>query len=225
MRNYSKIDAYYSELVADIYPQPPDERHLQLMAIVISKWLAPLNLSSVLDVGCGEGEAQDIFTSKGIPYYGIAQGSDVARAKAAGRNVEEQDFNFLNFEDSFVDLVFSRHSLEHSPFPLLTLMEWHRVSKKWLCLILPNPQHYTFVGRNHYSVVDGTQAAWLLRRAGWKLYRVFIQNDEMRFLCTKASRVGFEGWAANPINPEIYELERDLAYARGEIPIPQVFFK
>ena len=111
---------------------------------------------------------------------------------------------------NFSTIIFSRHYLEHSPFPLLTLMEWHRVSKKYLCLVLPNPEYFTYVGRNHYAVMgDKTQIRWLLRRAGWKIIKRKYTEFEYRYLCEKKERIGYEGWAEIPLPTYIYENDRD----------------
>ncbi|MHA2246900.1 MAG: class I SAM-dependent methyltransferase [Candidatus Hodarchaeales archaeon] len=224
MRDYSYLDEYYSELLADIYPQPPDKWHLDEMNKAILQWIAPIKLSTVFDVGCGEAEAQEFFESEGMHYLGCAQGQDVRIGADCGRKIIGADFNFLiDMDDNRWDLVFSRHSLEHSPMPLLTLMEWHRISSKWLCLIIPNPEHFTRVGRNHYSVMDATQTAWLLRRAGWKIRKLRITQKEFWFLCSKEKRVGYEGWAEAPTSHVLYEFERDLKDFKGEMDVDAYF--
>ena len=220
MRAYTNFDSYYEELLGDIYAQPPDKWHKEEMEKVVTKWIVPLGISSVLDVGCGEGEIKELFEGHGISYFGVALDRDVKNAKPG--NVIEKDFNFLG-NMSGVHLIFSRHSLEHSPYPLLTLMEWHRVSMNWLCLVVPNPKHFTFVGRNHYSVMDATQTAWILRRAGWKIQKINITQTEFWFLCTKEPRLGYEGWAKEPLANKIYEFERDLVYFTGELDVKKRF--
>jgi hypothetical protein len=77
------------------------------------------------------------------------------------------DFSFLDYPDNSFDLIFSRHSLEHSPMPLLTLMEWARVGANWLGLVLPAPEWYTYKGLNHYSVMNFEQVQVMLDVAGW----------------------------------------------------------
>jgi len=215
MRDYSKFDEYYQELLRDIYPQPPDVWHSQQMRYIVERWIPKIGASSVLDVGCGEGDAQPIFKGLGIAYTGVAIGEDVRKGIAAGRNVFDSDFNFLNYGDESFDLIFSRHSLEHSPFPLLTLMEWHRVSKRWLCVIMPNPSYTTWSGRNHYSVAEPRQIAFLLRRAGWRLMRVRLTGKEFQFLCIKCPRISYEGYVKVPIHNKIYEFERDKLRVNG----------
>lgn len=165
----------------DIYPQPEDEGHTAWAQAVFNKWIAPTSLGkSVLDVGCGDTAfMRNMFESVGMEYTGVA-------LKTSNPNVVNMDFSFLNFPDESFDLVFSRHSLEHSPMPVISLMEWHRVSKAFLCLILPNPEKFGWAGLNHYSVMNKEQAQYLLHRAGWRvIWTDFTEESELRFMCEK----------------------------------------
>lgn len=168
MRNYTNIDKYLDHLLADVYPQPQDSGHTELAQEVIDLWMSRLpDVHSVLDVGCGEGFCQPMFERWQAKYTGVALGQDVVMALGQDRNVLRMDFNFLEFYDKSFDLVFSRHSLEHSPMPILTLMEWSRVSKGFLGVVLPAPEHYTFEGLNHYSVMSVPQFYAIAERANW----------------------------------------------------------
>lgn len=171
MRDWTRIDGYLTSLVADIYPQPENEgEHSALAKQTIDKWMSRLvGCNSVLDVGCGEGFAQPMFERWGVKYEGVCLGEDYLAAQEKGRSVKKMDFSFLEYEENSFDLIFSRHSLEHSPMPLLTLMEWARVSKQWLGLVMPHPSFYTYRGRNHYGVMEHDQILVLLDRAGWKV--------------------------------------------------------
>ena len=170
MRDYKHIDSYINKLYADIYPQPPDDGHTALATKAINHWMSRMtSCHSVLDVGCGQGFCQYAFERHNIVYEGVAIGEDVDIAQASGHNVKKMDFSFLDYPDNSFDLIFSRHSLEHSPMPLLTLMEWARVSTNWLGLVLPAPEWYTYKGKNHYSVMSMEQIKVMLDVAGWNL--------------------------------------------------------
>jgi SAM-dependent methyltransferase len=96
---------------------------------------------------------------------------------------------FTDFDSESFDLVYSRHSLEHSPFPLLTLMEWHRIAKHWLLVILPNPEHYGWAGKNHYGVMNWEQAEYFLDRSGWKvIWDDKSEPSEIRLMCAKVKK-------------------------------------
>lgn len=219
-RDYHNFDLYYQELLGDVYSQPIDDGHLKLMREIITKWLVPFGGGTVLDVGSGYGEAGKIFRNHGFAYFGVS----MAERSIQGEDyIENADFDFNFLLDSKFDFVFSRHSLEHSPFPILTLMEWHRVSNKWLALVVPNPEHYKYVGRNHYSVANIHQNIWWLRRAGWKLNKLNVTETEFWFLCEKKPRISYEGWAKAPIHHLLYEFERDLKDFEGEMDVTKYF--
>jgi len=189
-RDYTNIDKYLTELEQDIYPQPPDIEHTKEARYVIDNWIPKIRVLDVLDVGCGEGFCQPMFEKLDVEYWGICLGEDYKKAKKLGRNVREMNFHFINEPDKTFDLIFARHALEHSPMPILALMEWHRVARKHLILILPKPKFWLFVGRNHYSVVTDSQAKFLLHRSGWKVIREDHSHEwEYRYLCRKVERV------------------------------------
>lgn len=195
MRDYSKIDGYVTQLIGDIYPQPTDPGHTALAQTVIDRWMSSLEgCHSVLDVGAGQGFCQPMFERWGVEYQGIAIGEDVIKAERLGYNIEKMDFHFLKYEDASFDMVFSRHSLEHSWSPLLALMDWNRVAKNWLGLVLPAPEHYTHAGRNHYYVFNHAQIENLLEQTGWKI--IWDQSErtesgvpiEYQLFCEKIKR-------------------------------------
>lgn len=210
MRNYKNIDKYISELSIDVYAQPSDEGHLQMATDVFNKWVRDLGVLNLLDIGCGaDAFLQPLVYSAKILYGGISLGNDVVTAQNFEKRILDMDMSFLTYNDDVFDLVWARHVLEHSPMPLLTLMEWHRVSNHYLCLIMPNPAHFTFVGRNHYSVMDVQQAAWLLRRAGWEIVKYESVEQELRFLCEKRERISYEGYVEAPLSGKVHDYERD----------------
>lgn len=177
MRNWKNIDMYLTKLAEDIYPQPEDPGHTRLAEKVINQWMSRMtSCTSVLDLGCGTGFCQPMFEKWDVAYRGICLGQDYVVAKELDRNVNKMDFHFLEFPDESYDLLFARHSLEHSPMPLLALMEWARVSRSWLGLVLPAPEWYTYVGLNHYSVMNIDQITNLLNRAGWRIIWKEMEN-------------------------------------------------
>lgn len=202
--DWSILESFYEELIKnDVYVQPDEGGRTKISKSIISS--APISeLKTVLDVGCGLGYAQELF--EGMEYVGItASQKEHEIATGLGRSVFLMDYNFIRFDRNF-DLVFSSHSLEHSPFPVLTLMEWHRVGSH-LLLIVPNPEHYGYIGKNHYSVSESQQIRWWLRRAGWKVLWNKSTNTDLAYFAKREARIGSEGWTE--LSTEIYEADRD----------------
>jgi len=188
MRDYKYIERYLNQLIADIYPQPPDTGHLESAKEIVTKWLPLLSgLNTIVDVGCGQGQVIPLL-SKYAPTIGVTLGEDAKIAKGKGFDVKHADMSFLPFVDNQFDLIFARHVLEHSPMPLLTLMEWHRVSKQWALIIVPGLNHFGPSGRNHYYVLKDDQWVNLFTRAGWHpiwMDKSVSPVQETRFMCEK----------------------------------------
>lgn len=196
MRNWNRHDSYLNELLKSVYPQPEDPGHTSLSQKVINTWMSRMTTcKSVLDLGCGTGFCQPMFEKFNIAYEGVCLGEDYLVACEKGRNVKLMDFSFLEYEDKSFDLLFSRHSLEHSPMPLLTLMEWERVARYWLGIVLPHPDWYGYKGQNHYSVMNHDQIVNLLDNAGWKV----LWDD-----VDKVSVVRVEDEPPVPVNHEFW---------------------
>lgn len=168
MRDYTNFDQYLDRLTDDVYAQPPDESHAA-WAMDAASGMLPSDVKSVLDVGCGQGFCKYIFERAGVEWTGVTIGADYDVCVAEELTVIDNDMTFLNsVMDASYDLVFARHVLEHSPFPILTLMEWRRVARTNLILIAPAPAYWKYRGKNHYSVATKEQIQWWLQRAGWK---------------------------------------------------------
>ena len=105
-----------------------------------------------------------------MTWTGVTIGEDYqASLRLHPRHVYDADMTFLPFPPDSFDMAFCRHSLEHSPMPLLTLMELHRVTRRWLGLVLPSDEYWVVRGRNHYSLLPLPLWLWLLERSGWEV--------------------------------------------------------
>ncbi len=190
MRDFQHIELYLNILAADIYPQPPDPGHQKMLETICERWLPLLsNLNSILDVGCGQGQAFDVLAKYAERVEGVTLGSDFDICRGKGLKVELADMSFLPYPDKEFDLIFARHVLEHSPAPLLSLMEWWRVSRQWLMLIMPDPEHWTYTGQNHYYVLNSDQIDNILAQTGWRaIWRDEEEKTELRVFCEKVRR-------------------------------------
>lgn len=182
MRDYLFLDKYLDLLATDIYYQPSDEGHTDWCREFIEEFY-PSDAMSVLDVGCGDGFSKQLFSNL-VCWKGVTLTSkEIADARLKGINdILKADVSFLNmFEDGEFDLIFARHILEHSPMPLLTLMEWHRVSAKWLMCVLPAAEYWEVYGKNHYYVLPKHNWWVLFDRAGWAIEkeRDFTTKDAL----------------------------------------------
>jgi ubiquinone/menaquinone biosynthesis C-methylase UbiE len=175
LERYRRLDDFLAKLKGDIYPETPSALHTQ---ITQDMWRRVAEMhpqppgAKVLDVGCGQGVALEVFKAAGLDPVGITLGPDAEACRAKGLNVVEMDLAFLEFEDASFDLVWCRHALEHSVFPFFTLAEMHRVLKPGglLYVEVPAPdtscRHQT--NPNHYSVLGKSMWIELIRRVGFK---------------------------------------------------------
>jgi ubiquinone/menaquinone biosynthesis C-methylase UbiE len=173
-KRYRRLDAFLNKLHGDIYPEPPSPVHTQLTRQMFERLngLFPQPPGArVLDVGCGQGLALEMFRDAGLDPVGITLGPDAEVCRQKGLNVLEMDFAFLEFPDAAFDLVWCRHAIEHSVFPFFTLAELHRVLKPGGVLYLEAPapdtacRHQT--NANHYSVLGKSMWLELIRRVGF----------------------------------------------------------
>lgn len=186
MRDYRNLDYYLNVLENSIYEQPEDEEHTAHAQNIIDMWCSKLlGCKSVIDLGCGQGMCKSMFERHDIVWKGVTLGPDYLVCKEKGLDVIKEDFNFLPFEENSFDLCFARHSFEHSFSPLMSLMEWRRVTKQWVCIVVPNPASFTVRGKNHFSVLYTDQLLWLFEVAKLKVLWTDISDFEYRYMLEK----------------------------------------
>jgi len=177
---FGSLDDFLERLKFDTYPEIPAEPHNSITREMVARIAALSGLgpgAKILDVGCGQGTALDLFERRDYRPVGITLNrEDVAVCRAKGFSVREMDQSFLDFPDQEFDLVWCRHCLEHSIFPYFTLAGFSRVLKPdgWLYIEVPAPDtschHET--NRNHYSVLGKSMWVDLLARSGCELLDV-----------------------------------------------------
>lgn len=168
----------FLELTVDqTYPEAPSEPHHSISRIMMERVLTSCAIAKpgrILDVGCGQGPALDLLRNEGYHAVGITiNDEDIRVCREHGHEVYKMDQSFLEFPPEEFDLVWSRHCLEHSVMPFVTLHGFRRVLREdgFLYLEVPAPDtashHESNV--NHYSTLP--KSAWmsLLNRCGFKV--------------------------------------------------------
>lgn len=187
---------FYNEWLytAHIYDEGDSQMHKTLTTQVIKTYIDPLNLpknSKILDIGCGPGYFLDEMKARGYTDaigVGLSPG-DNKICEDKGHIVKKFDMSFLpqkeGYYDESVDFIFSRHSLEHSPYPIFTLMEYNRVLKQYgkMYIEVPAPdcQRQHEFNLNHYSILGQTQLAALLIRTGFNIEKFENLEFEVEF--------------------------------------------
>ena len=191
MNTQLRIKFYYDHILSQVYAEGHSPFHKDITADVVTRFIDPMNLpktACILDLGCGPGYFLDQMATRGYTNVtGLTlSADDIDICTAAGHQVERSDMNFLTARDETVDMLFCRHSLEHSPFPYITLLEYNRVLKSngHLYIEVPQPdcERPHEDNRNHYSILGRSMWLNLLKRSGfdvvWYDYEVPIQYPD-----------------------------------------------
>lgn len=171
-----KLKFYLDHVQSQVYSEGTSPMHETGTRDSVERFIDPLRLPQdcvILDLGCGAGYFLDLMRDRGYHrVIGITLSRDDAvMCQTKGHQVRLADINFLPDKDETVDLLWCRHSLEHSPFPYFSLIEYNRVLRPGGVLYIEVPQpgcdrpHET--NPNHYSIL--TRAMWLslLQRTGF----------------------------------------------------------
>ena len=102
---------------------------------------------------------------------------DIKICESKGHKIKKYDLSFIpqkeGYYDESVDFIFLRHALEHSPYPIFSLMEYNRIlkqgSKIYIEVPAPNCERKHEFNLNHYSILGETQLLALLHRTGFKV--------------------------------------------------------
>lgn len=165
-----------------IYDEGESGFHKDLTAQVVKSYIDPLNLpkdATILDLGCGPGYFLDEMKDRGytnVTGVTLSPG-DVKLCESKGHKIKKYDLSFLpqsdGYNDESIDFIFLRHAFEHSPYPIISLMEYNRVlkqnSKLYIEVPQPNCDRKHEWNLNHYSIFGEQQLAALLNRCGFDI--------------------------------------------------------
>ena len=188
LMRYAKLHEFIERRIReDVYPEPQDPGHTDVTYDVLEridrKW--GLRGKHVLDVGCGHGVALAKLAEYGAVAKGLTFGEDFAECKRKGLDVVQMDMSFLEFPDETFDLVWARHSLEHSLFPYFTLHVLFSALRHGGLLYAEVPAADTSANHqlnpNHYSCL--TRSSWisLFKRVGFQLLDAI--DIEVQLMC------------------------------------------
>lgn len=178
-----KIKLYNEWLyTAHVYSEGESQYHKDLTTTVIQSYVDPLNLplnAKILDLGCGAGYFLDVMKEKGytdLTGVTLSEG-DIKLCQSKGHTIKKYDLSFLPKKDEYidesVDFIFLRHALEHSPYPIFSLIEYNRVLKQnakiYIEVPAPDCERKHEFNLNHYSIFGHVQLAALLQRTGFKI--------------------------------------------------------
>ena len=172
---------------AHIYDEGPSTFHEQLTSRVVEQYIDQINLdknAKILDMGCGPGYFLDEMKKRGYTdLVGVTLSpGDIKTCEEKGHTIKKYDLSFIPQKDGYydesVDFIFSRQSLEHSPYPIFTLMEYNRLLKQgsqmYLEVPAPDADRKHEYNLNHYSVLGINQLVALLVRTGFKINKAEV---------------------------------------------------
>lgn len=184
-RDFRWIDRYLDQLAEDVYHEVPTPHHTAAANETVERMVEGLGITSALELGCGAAPMLDRLAEMGIETRGVTLG-----AEPCDHPVLHEDMHFSGIPNASADLIVARHIVEHSPMPLLLLMEMHRLSARYALVVVPCDDLVWVEWHNHYSVFGKPMWNKLFTRAG---FRVIAEEDgplepdstEWRFLLEK----------------------------------------
>lgn len=165
-----------------IYSEGDSQFHKDLTTQIVTQIVDPLNLpkdAAILDLGCGPGYFLDEMKERGYTNsVGVTLSpDDIKLCESKGHTIKKYDLSFLpqkdGYDDESIDFIFLRHALEHSPYPVISLMEYNRVLKQkgklYIEVPAPDSERKHEWNLNHYSILGKEQLSALLHRCGFDI--------------------------------------------------------
>lgn len=172
-----KFNRYKDLALATVYSEPEEGNfHSQLIPQMVNHYIPLMNLDKkarILDIGCGQGLFIQEMAKLGYDdCTGVTLSpEDASACQNKAMDVVNADFSDLGFSaDGSVDLIWCRHALEHSPYPLFTLFEFNRALKKggkvYVEVPAPDCERCHEFNDNHYSILGLNMWVSLFNKAG-----------------------------------------------------------
>ena len=190
--NTKKFQEYERRALATVYSEEPGGFHDDIIPELARRFLAELAVPTtarILDIGSGPG----LFAraAAGLGYHHVTSvtlsSEDVSACRSRGLAVIEASMTDLPVEDHAVDFIWCRHALEHSPYPIFTLYEFHRVlgpgGQAWIEVPAPdNERAYMHeFNPNHYSILGERMWQALIERAHFRVQGFWRYDIDIPF--------------------------------------------
>lgn len=181
--DFLKLKLYNEYLYqAHIYDEGDSQFHKEITSQVVKTYVDELNLpkdAKIVDLGCGPGYFLDEMKERGYTNVigATLSPGDIEICRNKGHDIRLYDLSFLPVKDGYhdesVDFIFLRHALEHSPYPIFSLMEYNRVLKEkgkiYIEVPAPDGERQHELNPNHYSILGANQLGALLVRTGFTI--------------------------------------------------------
>ena len=175
----SKINEHYSE-AKNTHAPAIRESYLRTARSQVRLIKKYANGTNLLDIGCAQGfflhsAAEAGYTTKGVE---LSQDAAEYARREFGLDVEAKPFEELQSPESYFDVVTLWQTLEHVPYPLVTLKEVHRILKPGGLVAVSTPD------------IEATPARVLGKR-WWDIKRLHINQFSTRTLSGILRNTGF----------------------------------
>ena len=171
----SKFQKYNDFAKQSIYSEMEEGNfHNNLIEYVAIRYLSNLDKDlKILDAGCGPGVFIDNAKKLGFTnIIGVTMGEeDLEACRQKGHIVIESDISDIPLDNDSQEIIWCRHALEHSPYPLFTLLEYNRLLKMhgFLYIEVPAPdtdRNHEWTP-NHFSIMGSTMWQSLFKQTGF----------------------------------------------------------
>lgn len=170
------LKGFLNRIENEVYSEPDSNLHIELTNKMLPAFVKfiPDPQTRILDVGCGQGYACLKFKELGYQHItGISlSDEDVEATRRKGIACHKMDMTFLQYDNQTFDALWVRHSLEHSPFPYLTLLEFNRVLVVggfiYIEMPMPDTPRVLEHWQNHYSIFGKKMWLSLFDRSGFE---------------------------------------------------------
>jgi SAM-dependent methyltransferase len=176
---------------------------LLFSSFALQKLIDDYKFSSVLDIGCGNGNHVEIFKSHQKNVTAIDYGESVYfKNNTSGIATIVANFNDYNFTDKF-DCVWCSHVLEHQLDSHQFLLKLHSILKEDGCLAITVPPLKS-------RIVGGHVSLWNM---GLLLYRLVLAG----FDCTDAIGLKYGYNISIILKKRSIQFPSDIEYDSGDI--------